>query len=293
MPDGADAVRLHFDGPIAIVSLRPPREAQRRERRDGRAPVRDPGGAARNAGAARADLARRTARRSRRAATPRSSACAPKTSATLEFIERGHAGTQRFFTLPFPIIVALKGWVIGGSFERALLCDLRVAGESARMRLPEILHGVVPDSGGTARLFQIAGHGLVADLALTGRVLDAAGGAAPRHRLARGARRRAGRCGARDRARDRERARLHGGDVPAHAAPHGEPAGAAVDAGGSGRRRRWCSPRRTTRSSRPRARRSASRSTEGAERQTSTHAPRSALCRTCSLRCSRAPARPR
>jgi len=92
----------------------------------------------------------------------------------LEFIERGHRGTQNFFTLQAPVVVALKGWVIGGSFERALLCDLRIAGESARMRLPEILHGVVPDSGGTARLVQMAGHGLAADLALTGRVLDAA-----------------------------------------------------------------------------------------------------------------------
>ena len=91
----------------------------------------------------------------------------------LEFIERGHKGTQQFFTMPCPIVVALKGWVIGGSFERALLCDLRIAGASARMRLPEVLHGVVPDSGGTARLFQMAGHGLVADLALTGRIMDA------------------------------------------------------------------------------------------------------------------------
>ncbi len=91
----------------------------------------------------------------------------------LEFIERGHAGTQAFFEAPAPIVVAMKGWVIGGSFERALLCDMRIAGESARMMLPEVKHGVVPDSGGTARLFQMAGHGLVADLALTGRVLEA------------------------------------------------------------------------------------------------------------------------
>ena len=91
----------------------------------------------------------------------------------LDFIERGHRGSRPFLQMPAPIIVALKGWVIGGSFERALLCDLRVAGESARMRLPELMHGVIPDSGGTARLFQIAGHGLAADLALTGRVLDA------------------------------------------------------------------------------------------------------------------------
>ena len=63
--------------------------------------------------------------------------------------------------------------MIGGSFERALLCDVRVAGESAKLRLPEIAHGVVPDSGGTARLFQMAGHGLAADLALSGRVMTA------------------------------------------------------------------------------------------------------------------------
>ncbi len=90
-----------------------------------------------------------------------------------DFIERGHAGAQHFFTMPCPIIAALKGWVIGGSFERALLCDMRIAGESAKMMLPEIRHGVAPDSGGTARLFQMAGHGLVTDLALTGRAMTA------------------------------------------------------------------------------------------------------------------------
>jgi enoyl-CoA hydratase/carnithine racemase len=50
---------------------------------------------------------------------------------------------------------------------------MRIAGESARMMLPEVKHGVVPDTGGTARLFQMAGHGLVADLALTGRAMGA------------------------------------------------------------------------------------------------------------------------
>lgn len=90
-----------------------------------------------------------------------------------EYIERGHAATQMLFTMPHPIVVALKGWAIGGSFERALLCDLRVAGESTKIRLPEVLHGVIPDSGGVARLFQIAGHGVASDMALTGRMMDA------------------------------------------------------------------------------------------------------------------------
>jgi enoyl-CoA hydratase/carnithine racemase len=91
----------------------------------------------------------------------------------LEFIERGHRPTQMFLTMPCPIICALKGWVIGGAFERALLCDIRVAAIGTRMALPEVAHGVIPDSGGVARLFQMAGHGLAADLALTGRVLGA------------------------------------------------------------------------------------------------------------------------
>lgn len=91
----------------------------------------------------------------------------------LDFIAQGHARTRLLWTAPFPIIVALKGWVIGGSFERALLCDIRIASPDAKMSLPEVAHGVIPDSGGTARLFQMAGHGLAADLALTGRVLPA------------------------------------------------------------------------------------------------------------------------
>ena len=91
----------------------------------------------------------------------------------LEFIERGHRPTQMFFTMPAPIICALKGWVIGGAFERALLCDIRVAAVGTRLMLPEVVHGVITDTGGTARLFQIAGHGVAADMALTGRVMTA------------------------------------------------------------------------------------------------------------------------
>src|SRR5262245_63436194 len=73
-----------------------------------------------------------------------------------QFIERGHKGTLQLLTLPAPIIAVLKGWVIGGSFERALLCDLRIAGESAKMSLTEVRHGVVPDSAGAARLLPAA-----------------------------------------------------------------------------------------------------------------------------------------
>ena len=91
----------------------------------------------------------------------------------LDVIERGHYWTTLLYEFPVPIICALKGWVLGGQFERALLCDIRVAGESATMALPELEHGVITDSGGVARLFQIGGVSLALDLALTGRRITA------------------------------------------------------------------------------------------------------------------------
>ena len=91
-----------------------------------------------------------------------------------ELMTRGHRGIQRILELDAPIIVACKGWSIGGSFQRALLCDIRIAAEGARFMLPEVTYGVIPDTGGVGRLFQICGHGVASDLVLTGRAMDAA-----------------------------------------------------------------------------------------------------------------------
>ncbi len=90
-----------------------------------------------------------------------------------QLMQRGHRGILQVLDLDVPVLVACKGWTIGGSFQRALLCDIRVAAEGARFMLPEATHGVIPDTGGVARLFQMAGHGLVSDMVLTGRVLNA------------------------------------------------------------------------------------------------------------------------
>lgn len=84
-------------------------------------------------------------------------------------MRRGIEGIQQIFDIDAPIIVAMHGWTIGASFQRALLCDIRVAAEGARMMLPEVTHGVIPDTGGMGRLFQICGHGVASDLVLTGR----------------------------------------------------------------------------------------------------------------------------
>ena len=88
-------------------------------------------------------------------------------------MRRGHDGIQQLWDLEAPVIVAIQGWAIGGSFQRALMCDIRVAAEDARFMLPELGHGVIPDTGGMGVLAQMCGHGLVSDMVLTGRRLDA------------------------------------------------------------------------------------------------------------------------
>jgi len=90
-----------------------------------------------------------------------------------ELMRRGHRGIQQLWDLDAPVLVACKGWVMGASFQRALLCDVRVAAEGTRFRLPELTYGVIPDTGGMGVLFQMCGHGLASDLVLTGRVLGA------------------------------------------------------------------------------------------------------------------------
>jgi enoyl-CoA hydratase len=90
-----------------------------------------------------------------------------------ELMRRGHRGIQQLWELDAPVIVACKGWVMGGSFQRALLCDVRVAAEGTRFRLPEVTYGVIPDTGGVAVLYAMCGHGLVSDMVLTGRILSA------------------------------------------------------------------------------------------------------------------------
>jgi enoyl-CoA hydratase/carnithine racemase len=90
-----------------------------------------------------------------------------------ELMRRGHRGIQRLWDMDAPVIVACKGWVMGGSFQRALLCDIRIAAEGTRFRLPELTYGVIPDTGGMGALFEICGPGLVSDLVLTGRIMTA------------------------------------------------------------------------------------------------------------------------
>lgn len=72
-----------------------------------------------------------------------------------------------------PVIAAVNGWALGGGFELALACDIRIAGESARFGLPLVRFGFHTGDGGIARLINIAGLGVALELQLIGEPIGA------------------------------------------------------------------------------------------------------------------------
>jgi enoyl-CoA hydratase len=77
-----------------------------------------------------------------------------------------------------PVLAAIEGWCVAGGLELACWCDLRVAGESARLGCLERRFGVPLIDGGTYRLPRIVGLGRALDLILTGREIGTAEAAA-------------------------------------------------------------------------------------------------------------------
>jgi enoyl-CoA hydratase len=77
-----------------------------------------------------------------------------------------------FLSLPQPLIAAVHGYVIGSGLEIALCCDLRIASEDARFRLPEVGLGIIPAAGGTQTLPRTIGQARALDLLLTGRWME-------------------------------------------------------------------------------------------------------------------------
>ncbi len=75
--------------------------------------------------------------------------------------------------LPKPIIAAVHGYVVGGGFEMALLCDLCIAADDARFAYPETGMAMIPGVAGTQTTPRALGAGRALDLILTGRWLDA------------------------------------------------------------------------------------------------------------------------
>jgi enoyl-CoA hydratase/carnithine racemase len=79
----------------------------------------------------------------------------------------------RFMEVYKPIIGAINGMALGGGFEIALICDIRIAAEHSRFGCPEVNLGIMPGWGATQRLTRIIPRAKAMELVLSGKPINA------------------------------------------------------------------------------------------------------------------------
>ena len=80
--------------------------------------------------------------------------------------DRFHATCLRF---PLPLVASVNGPALAGGFDLAVMCDLRVAADTARFAHPEYTFGDVV----YGPLHDLVGGSLARELCMTGRTIDA------------------------------------------------------------------------------------------------------------------------
>jgi enoyl-CoA hydratase/3-hydroxyacyl-CoA dehydrogenase len=96
-----------------------------------------------------------------------------KPELVVESSQTGHRVFRRIELNPKPVIAAINGPALGGGFELALACDLRVMSDKAFVGLPELNLGITPGWGGTQRLAYLVGVGKLKEIILLRKNIDA------------------------------------------------------------------------------------------------------------------------
>jgi enoyl-CoA hydratase/carnithine racemase len=108
-------------------------------------------------------------------------AAGPNDPAVRAFIDRGNRTLFKLEALPFPTCALIDGAALGGGFEVALVCDVRLCGPTAKIGLPEVNLGLIPGWGGTQRLPRVMSGADVLqnayNLISSGKILDVEGAA--------------------------------------------------------------------------------------------------------------------
>ena len=89
------------------------------------------------------------------------------------FLRLGQKVIAEVEQLGKPVIAAVNGYALGGGFELALACTLRLAGENASFAFPEVGLGLMAGFGGTQRLPKVIGKSLALEYLLTGSSIKA------------------------------------------------------------------------------------------------------------------------